>query len=48
MLGVFSLPSTGPKLQFTLKIVTRFHVFLKISYSFYLISSSHKQTKKNP
>lgn len=44
----FIFSNTGPELQITLKIVIRFHVFPKITYCFYFISSSllkNKQTK---
>lgn len=47
----FIFSSTGPELQITLKILRRFHVFPKITYSFYFISSSPlllKTKQKNP
>lgn len=46
----FFFSSTGPELQITLKIVIRFHVFPKITYCFYFISSSLllKNKQKKP
>lgn len=47
----FIFSSTGPELQITLKIVGRVHVFPKVTYTFYFISSfllKNKQKTPNP